>query len=150
LRSRPAVARIHTPDPNRSTTLADLERTFIVMTPPEAAFDILSDPVRLPEYVPTLRLEDSIAIEGEADADAVMAKRDGAPEAGFAADRKTRTMTWGRPEHDYHGSITVTDSTSSTANVTVRLHTRDDADAEAVGRVFDQSVASIRRILSGR
>jgi hypothetical protein len=79
-----------------------------------------------------------------------MAERDGAHEAGFVADRKTRTMTWGRPERDYHGSITVTDSTSSTANVTVRLHTRADADADAVGRAFDQAVSSMRRILSGR
>jgi hypothetical protein len=120
------------------------------MTPPEAAFDILSDPMRLPDYVPTLRLEDSIAIEGESDADAVMAERGGAPEAGFVADRTTRTMTWGRPERDYHGAITVTESTSSTANVTVRLHTRDDADSDAVGKAFDQSVAAIRRVLSGR
>jgi hypothetical protein len=120
------------------------------MTAPEPAFDILSDPARLPDYVPTLRLEDSIAIEGEADADAVMAERDGAPEAGYVADRKTRTITWGRPDHDYGGSITVGESTSSTANVTVRLHTRADADPEAVGRVFDQAVSSIRRMLTGR
>src|SRR5437763_17022829 len=119
--------------------MADLERTFLVMADAEAAFDVLSDPVRLPEYVPPLELEDSIAIEGEADADADLRERDGAPEAGFVADRKTRTITWGRPEHDYRGSIEIAAGTTSTANITVRLHTRADSDAEAVGRVFDQS-----------
>lgn len=115
----------------------------------DAAFDLLADPVRLPDYVPTLRLEESIAIEGEADADAAEAltERDGAPEAGFVADRKTRSISWGRPAHDYGGSITVGESTASTANVTLRVHTRDDADAEAVAGVFEQAVSSIRRLV---
>jgi hypothetical protein len=34
--------------------------------------------------------------------------------------------------------------------VTVRLHTALDADREGVTRMFDKSVADIRRILSGR
>ncbi len=82
------------------------------MTGADAAFDVLSDPVRLPEYVPTLRLEDSIAIEGEADPDADLAERDGAPAASFVADRKTRTITWARPERDYAGSITISQRTT--------------------------------------
>jgi hypothetical protein len=140
-----------THEPNgRSTRLADLERTFIVMAGADAAFDLLSDPVRLPEYVPTLRLVDSIAIEGEADPDADLAERDGAPEAGFVADRKTRTISWGRPEHDYAGSITLAEGTASTADITIRLHTRDDADGDEVSRVFEQAMANIRRLVTRR
>ena len=120
------------------------------MAAADTAFELLADPVRLPEYVPTLRLEDSIAIEGEADADADLAERDGAPEAGFVADRKTRTMTWGRPERDYHGSLSVAESTASTSNVTVRLHTGADADEAAVTKAFEESVASIRRLVMRR
>lgn len=133
----------------RRITLADLERTVFVMARADPAFDVLADPVRLPEYVPTLRLEESIAIDGAADADADLAERDGAPDAGYIADRKTRTITWGRPERDYGGSITVRESTASTADVIVKLHTRADADAAAVGKAFDQAVASIRRLLTG-
>jgi hypothetical protein len=59
-------------------------------------------------------------------------------------------MSWGRPEHDYRGSITIAESTTSTANVTVRLHTRADADADTVTQAFDQAIASIRRVLMGR
>jgi hypothetical protein len=122
------------------------------MTGADAAFDILSDPVRLPEYVPTVQLVDSIAIEGEADADAgpELAERDGAAEAGFVADRKTRTISWGRPDHDYGGSISVATGTTNTAGVTVRLHTRADADVEEVTRIFDQAVSNIRRLLVPR
>jgi hypothetical protein len=116
------------------------------------AFDMLSDPLRLPDYVPTLRLEDSIAIEGATDPDeaAALTERDGAAEAGFVADRRSRTISWGRPEHDYGGSITVAESTTSTANVTLRLHTRADADGDAVAKAFDQAIANIRRLLMGR
>lgn len=115
----------------------------------DAAFDLLADPVRLPDYVPTLRLEDSIAIEGEADPDDVasLTERDGAPEAGFVADRKTRAITWGRPEHDYHGSIDIAEGTTSTATVTVHLHIRDDADPAAVSRVFDEAVTKMRSLV---
>lgn len=118
----------------------------------DTAFDLLSDPVRLPDYVPTLRLEDSIAIEGEADADdeTALAERAGAPEAGFVADRKTRSISWGRPEHDYAGSIVVAESTTSTANVTVRIHVRDDADQVAVTRVFDEALSKIRTLAMRR
>jgi hypothetical protein len=134
----------------RSLTLADLEKTFTVTTGADAAFEILSDPLRLPEYVPTLRLEDSIAVEGELDVDADLAERGGAPEAGFTADRLTRRIEWGRPGSDYRGSIVVAEGTTNTAGVTVRLHTADDADAVEVTRVFDQAVANIRRLLSRR
>ena len=129
--------------------MADLERTFMVMSTADAAFDVLSDPVRLPDYVPTLRLEDSTAVEGELDADASLAERDGAAEAGFIADRTSRRITWGRPEHDYAGSIDIAGSTSATSDITIRLHLRDDADAAAVARVVDQAVSNIRRLLIG-
>ena len=117
------------------------------MTGADAAFDFLSDPVRLPEYVPALRLEDSTAVEGELDADADLAERDGAPDAGFLADRKTRHMEWGRAGSPYGGSIDVAAGTTSTSAITIRLRTRDDADEAAVNRVVDEAVSSIRRLL---
>ena len=114
----------------------------------DRAFVLLADPVRLPELVSTMRLEDSIAVEGEADLDADVDDRDGAPEAGFLADMATRHIEWGRPERDYGGSIDVAENTASTANVTLRLHTRDDADVAEVTRIVDATVATIRRVLS--
>jgi hypothetical protein len=130
--------------------VADLERSFTVMTGADAAFDLLADPVRLPDYVPTIHLEDSIAVEGELDVDADLAERDGAPDAGFVADRSTRHIEWGRAGSDYGGSIDVGEGTTNTSSVTLRLHTRDDADAAEVQRVFDAAMGNMRRVLSGR
>ena len=130
--------------------MPELERTLLVMTGADAAFDFLSDPIRLPEYVPTLRLEDSIAVEGELDVDADLSARDGAPTAGFVADRKTRRIDWGRPEDDYGGSMEVAVTTANTARITLRLRTGGAADPAAVATVVDQAVANIRRLLSGR
>jgi hypothetical protein len=104
----------------------------------------------LPEYVPTMQLVDSIAVEGELDVDADLRERDGAPDAGFVADRKTRHIEWGRPDRDYHGSIDVAEGTTNTCAITVGLHTRADADVAEITRVFDQAVANIRRLLMGR
>jgi hypothetical protein len=100
--------------------------------------------------VPTVRLEESIAVEGELDVDVDLAARGGAPGAGFVADRATRHVAWGRPDHGYGGSIDVSDGTANTASVTVRRHTREESDGAEVARVFDQSIANIRRALSGR
>ena len=130
--------------------MADLERTFTVLTGADAAFDFLSDPMHLPEYVPVMRLEDSIAVEGELDVDADLRERDGAPAAGFVADRRTRRIEWGRPGDDYGGSIEIMVGTTSTATVTVRLRTRDDADETEVAKVLDQAIANIRRLLMTR
>jgi hypothetical protein len=135
---------------NAETILPDLERTFIVMAGADAAFDILSDPVRVPDYVSIVRLEDSTAIDGEADVDAGLADRDGAPGVAFVADRKTRRITWGDPGGDYGGSITVSVGTTNTSRVTLELHTRDDADDAAVDRVFERAISDIRTVAAGR
>ena len=66
------------------------------------------------------------------------------------ADRATRHIEWGRPDRGYGGSIDVGEGTANTASVTVRLHTREDADVAEVTRVFDQAIGNIRRALSGR
>ena len=120
------------------------------MSGADEAFELLSDPVRLPDYVPTLRLEDSTAVEGELDVDADLADRDGAPTAGFTADRATRRIDWGNPSPDYGGSIEVAESTTNTSRVTLRLHVREGADEAEVTRVVDQAVANMRRLLSSR
>lgn len=149
-RSEPAVSASATLSAYGGTTLAEFEKRFTVTTGADRAFDFLSDPVHLPEYVSTLRLEDSTAVDGELDVDADLGERGGAPDAGFVADRATRRITWGRSDGPYGGSIEVTPGTTNTSGVTLRLRTRDDADAAGSSRIFDQAVADIRRVLSGR
>ena len=121
-----------------------------MLTGAERAFEFLADPVRLPDFVSTIQLEDSTAVEGELDVDADVAGRYGAAEAGFTADKATRRIEWGRPDSDYGGSIVVTVGTTNSAGVTVKLHTRTGADVAEVTRIFEQTVSNIRRALSGR
>jgi len=130
--------------------MAEHERSFTVMVGADKAFDFLADPMRIPDYVSTMTLEDSIAVEGELDVDADLKERDGAPDAGFVADRKTRRIDWGKPGADYGGSIEVEKGTTNSSGVTIRLRIRDDADADAVTRVLDQTVSNIRRMLLAR
>ena len=103
----------------------------------------------MPDYVSTLRLDASTAVDGERDVDADLAGREGAPDAGFTADRDSRRIAWGRPGHAYGGSMMVAVGTTNTSRVTIELHTRDDADVDAVTREFERTVANIRRVLSG-
>jgi hypothetical protein len=97
-----------------------------------------------------MRLEDSIAVEGELDVDADLPERDGAPDAGFVADRLTRRIDWGRPGADYGGSIVIAAGTTSTSSITIHLRTRDDAGDDEVARALDQAIASIKRRLMTR
>ena len=146
----PKPLRLTEATPAGDSTLADIERTFLVMAGADRAFELLSDPARLPAYVPTLRLDESIAVEGELELDVDLEERGGAPDAGFTADRATRRIDWGRPSPAYGGSIVIAAGTTNTSNVTLRLHTSDDSDAAEIGRVVDEAVSNMRRLLSAR
>lgn len=120
------------------------------MAPADRAFELLADPMRLSDFVPIVDLADSTAVDGELDVDADLEEREGAPDAGFVADTKTRRIDWGLPGAEYGGSLEVAEGTTNTSRVTLRLRTREDADAAEVGRVVEATIANIRRVLSGR
>jgi len=132
--------------------MPDLEKTFLVMAGADAAFDILSDPVRIADYVPTLELADSTAVDGELDVDADLQARDGVPAGDFTADRPSGRIEWGRPAPDYGGSITIVSGTANTSKVTLQLHTAGNGPTtdDDVTRTFDEAVDNIRRMLSRR
>lgn len=133
--------------------MADFERTTAVGVPADAALDFFAEPANLPLYVTTVTLEEATAIDGDPDAE----PEDGAPpvpaEAAnaprFLVDRRERRVEWGSGA-SYSGSITVKPSTPSMSDVTIRLHTRDDADPDKVRTVIEQTVRNIQRRLSGR
>ena len=130
--------------------MGDFEKSTTVPLGADAALDLLADPVRLAASVSAVELADVDVVEGETDLDADVAARAGAPEARFFVDRTARRIEWGRPGADYGGSIEVSELMASLSKVTVRLHTRDDADAVQVQRVVDETVLELRRMLSSR
>jgi hypothetical protein len=119
----------------------DFERTFTVGVGADAAFAYLADPVHLPDYLPTVAHVDSIAIDGADDPDADT-EAAGEP-TRFLPDAGARRIEWGRPGSDYEGSFTVEPGTTSTSQVTIRLHLRDDAPAEEIERMLAQAARSI-------
>jgi hypothetical protein len=130
--------------------MADFERSTTVGVGADAAFAFLADPQRLPEYVATMTHVDSTAVDGKLVVEAEVEGRQEAGVAHFFADAAARRIEWGRPGTDYAGSATVTPGTSSTSQVTIRLHTRGDANAPEIDRVLDQTMRNLQRLLSGR
>ncbi len=132
--------------------MADFERSTTVGVGADSAFAFFADPQHLPEYVTTMRLEETTVVDGdlEAGAEAETHARNHAGEARFFADRTARRVEWGLPGGDYAGSITVAAGTASTSAVTIRLHIGDDAATAEVDKALDQAVRNIGRLLSGR
>ena len=131
--------------------MADFERSTTVGAAPDVAFDFLSDPLHLPDYVATMTHVGSDADEGELHVEADVQGRHESGEARFAVDRRTRRVEWGRPGADYGGSITVSaGDTDGTSQVAITLHTHDDANRAEIETVLDQTVRNIGRRLLGR
>ncbi|MHB8891817.1 MAG: SRPBCC family protein [Candidatus Limnocylindrales bacterium] len=132
--------------------MADFERSTTVGVGADTAFAFFADPGRLPEYVTTMRLEETTAVDGDPDAQPEADAKGLRPvsEARFLANRAARRVEWSLPGSDYAGSITVTAGTKSTSGVTIRLHIRDDAGTAEMDTVLDQTVRNIQRLLSGR
>ena len=130
--------------------MADFERTTTVGVGADAAFGFLSDPQHLPEYVSTMSHVDSTAVDGDLHVEADVGGRHEEGDASFRVDGAARRLEWGRPGVDYGGSLSVDAGTASTSQVTIRLHTRDDADRAEIEQVLDQTVRNIQRLLSGR
>lgn len=130
--------------------MADFERSTTVGVGADAAFAFLSDPARIPDYVQTMTLVESVAVDGDPMVAAEEDAHHEVPEARFLADAGTRRIEWGESGAGYGGSMTVSAGTASTSQVTIRLHVRDDADHAEVDRLFDQTIRNLQRLLSGR
>ena len=130
--------------------MAEFERTTTVGVGADAAYAFFADPLRIPEYVPTMVHVETIAVDG-ADLGRGRPRRErDSHEARFFADGAARRVEWGRPGHRLRGLDQVAQGTASTCQVTVRLHTRDDVDAAGVDRMLDEALRNIRRAVAGR
>ena len=128
----------------------DFERKTTVWVTPDEAFEFFADPANLPVYVPTVKLEEAIAVDGDPGADPDPEAGATGPEASFLPDRKAGRVTWGLAGDTYGGSIDIRQGTPSSSDVTIRLHTRDDVDRAEVEQMIEQVVRTVGRQLSGR
>jgi len=128
----------------------DFERRTTVWVGPDEAFEFFADPANLPLYVPTVKLEEAIAVDGDPDAAPDAEAGSSGELARFLPDRRGRRVEWGLPDGEYGGSIEIAQGTASSSDVTIRLHTRDDVDEEQVRQMIEQVVRTVGRHLSGR
>jgi hypothetical protein len=128
----------------------DFERRTTVWVGPDEAFEFFADPANLPLYVPTVRLEEAIAVDGDPAAEPDAEAGSAGELAHFLPDRKARRVEWGLPGDAYGGSIEVAQGTPSSSDVTIRIRTRDDVDEAEVKQMIEQVVRTIGRHLSGR
>jgi hypothetical protein len=128
----------------------DFERRTTVWVTPDEAFEFFADPAHLPLYVPTVQLEEAIAVDGDPEAEPDAEAGTPAPLASFLPDRRNRRVDWGLADESYGGSIEVRQGTPSSSDVTIRLHTRDDVDRGEVERMIEQVVRTVGTRLSGR
>ena len=130
--------------------MAEFERTTTVGIGADAAFAILADPTRLPEYAPTVRHVETTVVDGEPGDEPDVRSAPAIPEARFFADREARRVEWVLPGADYEGSVVVDEGTVSTSQVTIRLRTRDDDGDAQLERMLDDTLRNLRRLLSRR
>jgi hypothetical protein len=128
----------------------DFERRTTVWVGVEEAFDFFADPAHLPLYVPTVTFEEAVAVDGDPGADPDPELGGSRPEARFLPDRHEHRVEWELPAGGYGGSVEVRPGTASSSDVTFRVHTPDDADAEQVRQMIEQVVRTVGRHLSGR
>ena len=129
----------------------DFERTTVIGAGADAAFARLADPLLVPQYVPLVAHAGSDAEDGAPGADEAEAVApEGLGEIRFHADAAARRLEWGEPDAPYRGSMTIAAGTTSTCDLTIRLHTRDDIDPAKVEAYLEQSARSLRRLLAGR
>jgi hypothetical protein len=130
--------------------MAEFERTTTVGMGADAAFEILADPRRLPEYAPTVRHVDTTVVDGEPDDDAPGEGPGETAQARFLADREARRVEWALPNTDYEGSVVVAAGTTSTSQVTIRVRTGDDGGDGELERMLDEMLRNLRRLLARR
>lgn len=127
--------------------MAEFERTTAVAAGVETVLEFLGEPANLPAWMPTVALVESIAVDGDPDAppDPEADTADDAI-ARFQLDRGARTVEWGIGA--YGGSAEVRALTPSMTNVTIRLRTPDDADADVVRSLLEQAARGLGRSLA--
>lgn len=131
--------------------MTDFERTTTLSVTPDVAFGFLSDPGRLPTYLPAVALVEAIAVDGDPaaqDDDSAVASGDPIDQTHFLPDAGARRVEWGHPRTGYAGSFEIAEGPlRSISRLTIRLHIEGDPDRTAIEGMLDQAIAGIRREL---
>jgi hypothetical protein len=129
--------------------MPDFERRVTVGLDADAAFDLLAEPARLPLWLVGVRLDDSIAVDGDPARQEVGDGAPQAPPARFVVDRHARRVEWAAPGDEYSATLEVKPMLAGMSAVTVRLHARDAVDVPRAEQALDAAVKALGRRLTG-
>ncbi|MFN8632012.1 MAG: SRPBCC family protein [Chloroflexota bacterium] len=124
--------------------MPDFERSQQIPIDADTAFEYVSNPRHLPEFVAMM----SDARPGGTGALHVTAEVNGRHEEGearFRADPSSRSLEWGGGNgSDYHGSMRFEPIDRRTSSAHLTLHTRDDNERRDIERALDQTMDNLR------
>ena len=123
--------------------MPDFERSQQLPVDVSTAYDYLSDPSHLPDFIATMSSARQAGPDGLLHVTAEVHGRHEEGDAAFRADPGSRTISWGDAAADYHGSIQVHALDQTTSSAHLALHTRDDAERRGVERALDMTMANL-------
>jgi ribosome-associated toxin RatA of RatAB toxin-antitoxin module len=131
--------------------MPDFERSITVPVDPDTAFDYVSDPSHLPEFVATMtgarRRPGQQRSELHVTADVGGRHEEG--DTRFRADRWSRSIDWGS-HPDYRGTMRVERSGETGSEISLLLRIRDPrGENRQIEQVMDETMTRLAARLSG-
>ncbi|HYO44610.1 MAG TPA: SRPBCC family protein [Candidatus Limnocylindrales bacterium] len=132
--------------------MPDFERSITVPVDPDTAFDYVSDPRHLPEFVATMTGARRKPGQQKTELH-VTAEVDGRHEEGdtrFRTDRWSKSVDWGT-HPDYRGTMRVERADDAGSRISLLLRIRDPRGEDRhIERVMDQTMTNLaERLGSG-
>ena len=125
----------------------EFERTVTVNAAADAAFEFLTDPSNLPQYVATMVKAEPLS-GGLLRVAADVQGRHEEGDAQIRVDRAGRRMDWSGPsESGYSGWLQVSAS-GDASSVTIHIDVANDQDEAEIDRVLDETAANLQRLLA--
>lgn len=125
--------------------MPDFERSITVPVDPDTAFDYVSDPKHLPEFVSTMTGARRKPGQQKTELH-VTAEVGGRHEEGdtrFRSDRWSKSVDWGS-HPDYRGTIRIEGADGTGSRVSLMLRIRDPrGEARQIERAMDETMANL-------
>lgn len=123
--------------------MTDFEQSRDLGASPASVWEIVSDPGRLADWVPTTTAsrpagEDAVRLQGESHG------HDYDTRSRFAADDDARRLSWDSPRHNGYGGDLTVSGHGTGSRVTIRVSVpeappgADDEIARGLGETFDR------------
>lgn len=131
--------------------MPDFERSITVAVDPDTAFDYVSDPSHLPEFVATMtgarRRPGQQRSELHVTAEVGGRREEG--DTRFRTDRWSRSVDWGS-HPDYRGTMRIEGAGEAGSRISLLLRIRDPrGEQRQIEQVMDETMQTLAKRLAG-